>query len=221
MPIKHVSFDAWNTLIESNSEFATRRTDLIASRCDVPAKVTKAAYSALKAVADHRAEQRGLQISQKDLYDRLFAMMGVVLDRWQIERLQADIAVVFDLYPPTMRDDVFRVLEELVSRGISISVTSNTNFISGTVLEDVLFGDAAMLSRTSVIFDFTVYSDLVGHAKPSSKIFQHVINLSGRQPAEILHVGDNAICDGNASRVGFKTCIVDGPHQLHKLLEML
>ncbi|MGO7079288.1 hypothetical protein ACCT03_36760 [Rhizobium johnstonii] len=42
---------------------------------------------------------------------------------------------------------------------------------------------------------FGIYSDLLGYAKPNEAFFNEIIRSRGVAADDILHVGDDAICD--------------------------
>ena len=64
------------------------------------------------------------------------------------------------------------------------------------------------------------FSDLMQTAKPSGQFFYSVIqtaqNRNSQVKAEnILHVGDNPICDGvGPAKIGIQYAIIDGPANL-------
>ncbi|MNR21025.1 hypothetical protein D3C85_1379000 [compost metagenome] len=104
----------------------------------------------------------------------------------------------------------------LAEAGYYIGIISNTNFCTGTLLFDTLFKDMN-------VFKETRFSDLTGHPKPHGSMFTGIkhaledwaaLDLGFDEEAEsplltAVHVGDNLICDGRATRFGydFQACL--------------
>ena len=222
MKVKHVSFDAWNTLITANPTYAAWRSAFLGRACGVSDEEAHGAYKQIKLMADHDAAYYGHQYSHRDLVFHLITKMRGTWSDYLYEGVSNRMDDAFMLFPPTMTNETITVLEQILDKGVGISVTSNTNFTRGEVLDRVLFGTEAMQRRTHRLFDFAVYSDREGIAKPSKKIFDIVVGRSGQKREEILHVGDHQRCDGwGSTQAGLQSLMVEGPHDLHKVLEMI
>ena len=54
-----------------------------------------------------------------------------------------------------------------------------------------------MLDRLGIprLTDHLIFSDEVGCAKPSRRIYQHLAAIAGGRPSETLHIGDNRKAD--------------------------
>jgi phosphoglycolate phosphatase-like HAD superfamily hydrolase len=125
----------------------------------------------------------------------------------------------FNLFPPKASEGIKRLMFMLTHHHISWNISSNTNFISGEVISEQLrsrIGDAQSPK-------FQLYSDLIGIAKPSPKFFECVIERSGVQPHEILHVGDDMRCDiEGASSCGLNTLLIVRGDSVHdKVLDYI
>lgn len=207
MKIKHVSFDVWKTLIEPNPEFGAARRRLLEDSFNKPAAVIEAVYRVVKDGADGEAEASGAGYTSAQVYARLLAELGVSNADWWSLRLEMER--LFALHPPAVRDDVTETLRELRAAGYGMSIASNTNFIQGACLSSVA------LDTWDVDWTFKVFSDQMGLAKPHA-LFWHAVTaqaylLSGAEASEILHVGDNRICDGGCRDFGLKYQFVNSP----------
>jgi putative hydrolase of the HAD superfamily len=187
----HVSFDAWNTLIVPNRTFAEARNLVIAALSNTSYEDAKARYTAIKTRVDAGAERGEPAPSSISLYREL------IDDDLIAHQAMLRCQQLFVQHPPTMPDNVVDVLMMLKRRGITCSVTSNTNFVTGQLL-------FPMLQNMSYnAFTFGVFSDVIGHSKPSVEIFDRlvvsVVKIHGVHPEEakaiIRHVGDNNVCD--------------------------
>ena len=216
--IKHVSFDAWNTLISANPSFTEARTLIIANALNTDYASAKARYTAAKKAADHRAEKDCISEPTLDLYTKLMGGDSVLAAKTMLESYQQ-----FVKHQPQMPQNVIDALWLLRNNGISFSVTSNTNFVSGHVLN-------AVLQMQSGGFAFGIYSDLEGIAKPSASLFGMMYeqarkyNPNIRHRIDVMHVGDNMHCDvWGASSSGFEAHLTTvkelNPITLRKALE--
>jgi putative hydrolase of the HAD superfamily len=102
----------------------------------------------------------------------------------------------WELFP-----DIPEILAELRRTGIRLGVISNFDRRLYTVLRhlDVLRA-----------FECVVISSEIGASKPSGRIFMEAARRFGVQPAEILHVGDDAELDAKgALAAGFRSCLIN------------
>jgi putative hydrolase of the HAD superfamily len=217
--IAHVSFDVWNTLIKPNPEFSLNRTTLIALALNLDTDYVKRAYTHVKHVVDTIAETTGEAFSTPEVYQLFFRACGVSVSGRLADEIRLAVDELFNRFPPTIVDSVYQTLNELQSREITVSIASNSNFISGHVMHPWL------QSQLGERFLFNRYSDVIGTAKPSIKFFDSVYegvmihhpDLLDR--SNILHVGDNPTCDGyGAVNAGMHSVLVPSPDQLCDLV---
>lgn len=230
--IRHISFDVWNTLIKGNLAFQPARTSAIASVLPVELADAKRAYTEVKAHFDDLAEREGKAHTCREVYeeliDRLMSGSGLEANWFALAPiLRRKTEELFRQFPPHILPSTIETLRELHGAGYTISIGSNTNFISGTVLAELL--------DPLVPFEFKVFSDLDGYAKPHPEFFAMILDKAravrtsvqpeGRADlslSQILHVGDNLICDGKGSvDAGMEFFYVKGPEQLPHLLAVL
>lgn len=216
MAISHISFDVWNTLIIANPAFAAARTGYLAWALKRDTAEVKDAYTRVKKQVDTAAEDTGVGYTTPEVYAKLFEALNVEYNDIFAEALMYDVNDLFLRHPPTIVDSVKRLIALARSRGLTVSIGSNSNFISGRQMYPWL------LSQFDHAFSYGVFSDLERTAKPSATFFGRVID-NARQcrgqgavpPHAIVHVGDNPICDGwGADEVGIRGLLVKGPDQL-------
>ncbi len=102
----------------------------------------------------------------------------------------------FCVYP-----EVKTVLSELNRRRIPLAIVSNWPA-----------GLAKLCHELGILghFDEVLASAEVGHEKPAPEIFQEACRRLGRQPAEVLHVGDSIEADiKGATWAGLKAVLID------------
>ena len=207
MTIKHISFDVWNTLITANPAYAEARTRVISNVAEVSLDNAALAYKHAKDFLDSQAE-RGMCGDSNDAWYTL----GEVLrcNKFQAESMKFFAEMEFLHHRPTFDAYLARELT-LLSHDYALSIKSNTNFISGKVLAKACeFEDLDC-------FDFMHFSDAFRLCKPDVLFFAQTL-LSQEDndlcPDEILHVGDNLICDGKCVDFGMQFCYVSSPQDL-------
>lgn len=230
--IRHLSFDVWNTLIEGSRSFQPVRSALVAEIFDIEPTIAKHLYTETKSHFDALAEREGRAHSCDEVYDELIRRVIQYRDGsddlyGERERLRRGTEELFRTYPPTVLPTTIETLQTLHAIGYTISIGSNTNFISGTLLSEIL--------DRWIPFEFKVFSDLCGYSKPHREFFNLVLDgaratktvdrPAGRADlarSEILHIGDNMICDGQgAIDAGMEFFYVKNPAEVPNLLSAL
>lgn len=211
--IKHISFDVWNTLITANPQYAQERVRIISGIANVPLHKADEAYNDMKRFLDKEAEEE-----RCDTVERAWSALGFKLGLKNHDRVQLREAceMAFLHYPPHIDMELVDELMKL-STNFELSIKSNTNFISGKVLSEAVGFDRMPF------WGFTHFSDLMGMCKPDKRFFEQTLRSSVIRLlsfSEVMHVGDNAICDGSVVDYGMKLCLVNNPqHLLTKLKE--
>lgn len=210
--IKHVSFDVWNTLITPNPAYAEARTKFLALALNMDPAHVKLCYTKIKAIADGDAEKNGIAFKTDELFQLLYRSIGVFVSPGLHREIRATTEQLFKSCPPVLGEGVRELMDWLHERGITTSIGSNSNFISGTVMRPFL---EEQLGRP---FLTAVFSDLIGSAKPHPEFFDAVafkVNVFRDPPIdrnEILHVGDSTICDiTGAQRAGIHSLLIKTP----------
>jgi FMN phosphatase YigB (HAD superfamily) len=215
----HISLDMWNTFCIPNLEFSKQRNEYIADEFNLEYDDVKAAYDYVKQHADQAATEAGLAWSVIHMYQVLLDRLKVAViyspDGYdKAEKLARNINIIYHALPPIVPQNTIETLKYAIQkRQISISIGSNTNFISGTEVHK-------FVNSLGIFPDFGLYSDIIGYSKPhgffwSNLKFQaqayHSFEIT---PDQILHIGDNEVCDGGASKSGLRTHIISHPIEL-------
>lgn len=223
--IRHLSLDLWLTLIRSNKSFKTLRNDLFIKAFSIrqSADDVLTIYNEYDRLFNSINEHTGRNLSRHEMLYVILGRLGLdvagiapaVLDNFFLEAEE-----LFFRYPPELIDDkIINTLEDIRLQDISISLLSNTAFITGATLRKLLpiigFGET---------FDFQVFSDELGCSKPSPQIFNFAFNEVNQMrlltKAQLLHVGDNPVADfAGATAAGFKALLYNpNNEELSKLL---
>lgn len=205
--IRHISFDFWNTLAISNPEFKRKRTlyfkGFSASLSDLEIQ------NAFREVADQQNAGfivNGLHgFSAIELYSKVCSLLNIKgLD---LDKVVSDMGDLFSQNPPLFTKYLNTTwMNELHSKGgITFSITSNTAFVEGKYVREVIYGCGQIPP-----FSFMLFSDEILSGKPSgiifSKLYECVLKLQHQVGKDkILHVGDDDFFDCHAADTfGFK-----------------
>lgn len=204
--IKHYSFDFWNTIAFSNPQFKKERAIYISEFFHLYNKELEinSAFSSIGEEYNFHMESQLGVISPENLYLKLVKKLKCNKE-FDIKKIVEDIELLFLNYPPIIYTGFLDFLELIDGGNKTISITSNTAFISGSVIEKFL-ESIGLLNK----FKFCLFSDRENYGKPHKSIFEKVylkkkefepgINLN-----EIIHIGDNLNKDYNgAKNIGFQ-----------------
>lgn len=188
--IKHISFDFWDTLYKVNPDFRKNRANYLQKNYGYSPEVIQSAVDATKKICDGTSE-------------RTMCTIDAVTQAWHLlnhlncATVENAIALAkfteidflenppYQLYYPDQ-------LVQLRNRGLTLSISCNTGLISGESIRTML-----QKSGASDLFDFMLFSDEIGHFKPSPFFIQKVLDTcDAKSFEEILHVGDNPVTDG-------------------------
>lgn len=209
--IHHFSFDVWNTLVKPNPAYAEARTARLAKLFDMDEYLVRHHYTNVKKWIDQHAIETGFAPSQANNIRMLMMTCGVHANPQTIAN---DFTFMFFEHPPIVLDETKEVLKELKKQGATLSIGSNSNFISGREMRKFL-GDTF-----GYIFKFGVYSDLLERAKPSRAFFNEIIFNCDVAANEIMHVGDHAVCDlQGAQNAGMHGLLLEKPEDIGKVLQ--
>ncbi len=221
--IRHVSFDLWLTLIRSNPVFKPLRDKLFARYFGIrqPVAAVTAAFRHFDLLFNQINERAGGNVSYAEMLYVILDHLRVPLaevPRDAMEGYYRQMEQLFYEHHPSLIDPgTIAVLERLRAAGCTINILSNTGFIQGNTLRPVL----ATLGIADY-FSFQLYSDEMGHSKPSQKAFEQVFDetqkLGSLTKEEILHVGDNPVADLNGARqFGFRAALLEEGRTLQHL----
>lgn len=210
---QHLSFDVWNTLLTANPLFTERRTQCISDHFKMPHVEAKQLYTQTKRFLDKSAEIGEICMSTDQCWQLLGKMAKV--EGVDLAKLQAEVNVEFTQNLPFVNQDLINSLRQIkLDSNISMGILSNTNFITGETLSTHIFNQWE-------VFNFELFSDETLAPKPSKKMFDlmHYEAMMSTGTASfdkihILHIGDNKICDGAATKFGMSFLHVNDPADL-------
>ncbi len=214
--IKIISLDVWNTLLLSNPEYSKRRNEYISDKFDIPIKVIEETYHKVKIDSDRMAENKSKCITNKELYIKFLKSIDNPDYNWL--KLRNEIENLFAEYPPHVLFETIKYLNKLQSNDIKFSIASNTNFIRGKILNKVI------LSTWKIDWKFQVFSDEINKPKPNPSFWKNVISKAHKEDiksCDIIHIGDNKICDGSCVQSNIQFKHVNNPNYLSKYLECI
>lgn len=186
--VKHISFDFWNTLYESNPEFKLKRNELLSN-------LSNKGSLEVQDIIETKSHVFNSSFSENDHinHDNLIISL---LDDLKVEH--SYIENIFELFrnnPPKKFPGLNLFFKEISNMGITTSILSNTAYIPGKEIIKVLKADNCLN-----FFSFLLFSDEMKQGKPNSSVFQKVKDEVKRintniQDSEILHVGDDIYFD--------------------------
>ena len=97
--MKTISFDLWNTLIQSNPAFLKTRVDMIKNATTLSEKEIERTYKMFKSDIDSTFEKFGMQFTIGDLYSMLHAQL-------QIDDKKMSVDTFMRLYTHTFFDNL-------------------------------------------------------------------------------------------------------------------
>lgn len=217
---KHYSFDLWLTLIKSNPLYKKERSRFFYDRYNRVNKSlaeVEAVFRQVDLMCNAINEKTGKNIDADELCLMVISLMNnneFPLHEVDVNSLCGEMEkLVFEHLPVLYNDSTAETLAYLKHViGSSISLLSNTGFIKGATLRNVL----TELGIDQYI-DFQLYSDEVGMSKPNPDFFKLMINgvfeLKDIQLADIIHIGDNPKADvDGATAVGINSLLINSNH---------
>lgn len=195
----HFSLDVWNTIIKSNKTYSKLRNELVAERFNLIYEDAKRIFGSVKKQLDHNSEAFGMGLDSVGVYFELAIAIAKFKGEstyeicMQMGNLEGEFQRLFVEHTPHIPEGTVETICQLQIEGHTFSIGSNTNFITGDLLNDFLI-------TSGICPSFGIYSDLVGIAKPHPAFFERIKFAYtfefGKNDAEnIIHVGDNQICD--------------------------
>ena len=198
--IQHISFDFWNTIVHPNPQFKEERAELIGTLFNNQFSKYEidSAFSKIGKEYNEHQQAGNSAIIPLDLLKSVLNEIKPNLSVNIIE-LYNQINNIFLAYPPFIEPSFYDIIDLINNKGKTCSITSNTAFISGSVIVKYL-ENCDLLHH----FSFTIFSDEFGFGKPSSKIFDY-LNVKAIEcksmvgKTNILHIGDNLQSDYNGA----------------------
>ena len=197
--LEHFSFDFWNTIAFSNPKFKTERSKLMFKIFEgkVSEQRISEAFSTVGDEYNKSFEAGSGTLTIDKLYERVFHYLGI-LKFEDIQEVQNQIFKLFLQYPPSIDPSFKTFLKSFDHKKVKLSITSNTTFIPGRVIEQFLKNQ-----NLDKYFSFLLFSDTEMVAKPNIEIFNRLINRFeqiDKSKNPILHIGDNVGADYYGAR---------------------
>jgi putative hydrolase of the HAD superfamily len=191
----HFSFDFWSTIAFSNQQFKLERAKLLAtlmSEENAEHKINTA-FSNIGKKYNQDMETKGIIHNPEFLYRSVFKELEICESK--LDYFQQEVEHLFRVHPPKISNGFLCFYKHITQFNSTKSITSNTAFISGDIIMEILDKNAPEIK-----FDFALFSDLSGCAKPSKEIYKIVKSKASalhiEQPEiQILHIGDNEFTD--------------------------
>ena len=189
----HYSFDFWCTIAFSNPEFKNERCKYIISLSsnELLKEDIELAFTYISNDYNKQMENGGKILKPVILYKKVFEKLG--LNNIDFQEVVLEIDKLFIKYPPLISSDFLNCYKKIKNNNSTISITSNTAYISGDLIIEIL-----NQNLSDVSFNMTIFSELVGVSKPSREIFELVkieTKKLYQKEVKILHIGDNPITD--------------------------
>jgi putative hydrolase of the HAD superfamily len=200
-----VSFDLWLTLIRNKGRAFKNHRNALMRDLFAPGmsndEFDRVARQADKD-GDELAETRGTDVLFADRVELISRALGVeALGADELDLLYDAQTAQLEHYPPELIEPRTADLLASLAERYELAVVSNTGFIHGSEMRNVLahlgIGD---------LFSYKIFSNEVGYAKPDSRIYKALTDASGVAPGEIVHIGDNIRADvQGATDAGMRT----------------
>lgn len=224
MRYQHYSFDLWLTLIRSNPLFKVKRTKYFHQQFNYQHKTIEEVafiFRQVDLMVNVVNEKTGKNIDADEMYFMVISLLNegmLLLQDINWIALEEEMeSLLFEHLPLIYGNETIKTLQHICQNGEStVSILSNTGFISGKTLRKVL----KKLNLDSY-FDFQLYSDEAGMSKPNPDFFKlmlhqiadirktNQINLN-----QIIHIGDNEIADvKGANSVGIHSLLINSNNQ--------
>ncbi len=194
--ILHISLDFWNTIALPNPQFKIKRAEYIQKYipCDLTINQINASFQKIGKEYNSFIESGFQSIPPIDLYLKVFKDLHLS-EISNIDVIIDKLNFIFLEFPPIIFPAFYSFLEEIKNSGKTLSITSNTAFISGDVIKKYLLNVGL-----NSYFKIFLFSDECGIGKPSQEIFNELIlnaqklnqNISKNS---IIHIGDNYNAD--------------------------
>jgi putative hydrolase of the HAD superfamily len=215
------------TLIRSHPSFKTKRAALFRSFFSLeafPPEKVEAVFRETDVLINNMNEITGRNVHTFEMYLLCLHLLGIDIKSVHPDKLEEFYGLseaLFFQYPPLhLYEHTTQLLADLKAQGITASLLSNTGFIQGRTLRQLMaqWGWDPLLA-------FQLYSDETGYSKPDIQMFRRLLENAGLlhenlAPAEVWHLGDNQAADvQGAQRAGIHATLTDIVHNpLNKLL---
>lgn len=219
---KHYSFDLWLTLIKSNPTFKLERARYFHANFNGAKKTIEEVtyiFRQVDLMVNAINEKTGKNIDAEEMYLMVISIINdfsIAFQDIDVDKLYNDMEeLLLENRPLLYCSECTSVLYKLKeSNQSTISILSNTGFIKGKTLREVL-----KHLELDNLLDFQLYSDEVRMSKPSLSFFQLMLDTIDRNKHnelnlnEIIHIGDNPVADiRGAEAIGINSLLINSNH---------
>jgi putative hydrolase of the HAD superfamily len=216
MAIRHLSFDLWMTLIKSNPVFKIKRAEYFYDRYN-PRVAELTELNRLIREIDRRCdaynEKTGKKVPANVMYSMILTESGNdagLISGELLNDIESDMNRLFSEFSPfLLNGKIKNTLENLRNDGYTLNLASNTGFIGGNVILNIL-KDLNLYDY----FDFFIFSDQICVSKPSAFFYDFIFDRlkDSMSRNEVMHIGDNYHADfSGAVDYGFHAMYICRP----------
>lgn len=198
-PIKAVTFDLWDTIVDDDSDEPKRLAQGLRSKPeerrhllwealnrheDTAFDDVVAAFDAADAAFNKAWKGHSITWKIAERLAKVLAELGRTLPDEELAKLAEDLGRMEVDIPPDPIDGIADALKELSER-YKLCIVSDVIVTPGDGLRQVLEGHGL-----KHYFQGFAFSDEVGRSKPHPDMFQSAADQLGVEVAEMVHVGD-------------------------------
>ncbi|MXN92474.1 HAD-IA family hydrolase [Flavobacterium sp. Sd200] len=211
---RHISFDLWLTLIKSHPEFKPKRNQLYKDyfKIDKPIEEVASVIRKFDLLTNSINEKVGRNFDTFEIFYLILDGLSVNISNYGQKELQEfynlNDEILMQYKPVLLHDTIPAFLKEIYDNGKSLNILSNTAFIKGNSLRNIIshYG-------LDEYFAFQLYSDETGYSKPAPEMYGYAYNeiqkINTIAKNEVLHVGDNRLSDYyGAMNFGFNAHLI-------------
>lgn len=204
--IKAITFDFWNTLYKGPADkrvFVQRAGDFSKVLEEKGLqfsmeKITQAFRNGWQK-AFYYQKAYGEDMGPRGHVRHIMEELGVPREEELEEKAYKAYTMTLLRIPPEINDDVLETLPLLTDK-YKLAVICNTGATPGEILREIMKKDGIFS-----FFNFLVFSDEVGFAKPNTRIFRYTLEHLDIENSQAAHIGDDPITDViGAKRSGMK-----------------
>lgn len=216
---KLVSFDLWLTLIKSNGKHFKDARNAYMGALLAPGMST-AEFDKIVRKQDKAADAIAETRNEDVLFDERVSMVAMAasapapspdllghLYEFQGDLFQKQLPLLLDPGTPDL-------LQTLRDRHHRLGIVSNTGYIHGDQMRPAL--QAIGIAEK---FDYMMFSNEIGSAKPNRRIFQALLDAAGVEAVFVTHIGDNLRADVlGAEQIGMQAIHFGGETDLKRIV---
>lgn len=206
--IKAITIDCWDTILENNRawdpifvEHARRVFARLDSSCS-----WETVGMAFRREGRQFSETLAKHMVTLPILDRLKNLgraAHIDLSDGALEDLRQSFEATIFSPAPQLVNGVEEFLTRARSAHKKVGLVCNTGWFSGRAISGAL-----QQYKLDSLIDFSVFSDQVGHAKPSPRIFEAALAYAGCLACECIHIGDSLSKDVQGA-------LAAGQHAMH------